>query len=93
MMLVGRWGEGRWEIAVVGNKSDQEIQTLLKTPKGPWETFMNWKEYIWGKAKSLEDKIHMFLLLLWVITEWSLYKDLLINHFYTSGGFWVVQEG
>lgn len=49
---------------MVGNKSDQEIQTLLKTPKGPWETFMNWKEYIWGKAKSLEEKIHMFLLLL-----------------------------
>jgi len=49
---------------VTGNKSDQEIQTLPETQKGPWEMFMNWNEYVWGKAKSLQGKICTFVPLL-----------------------------
>lgn len=44
---------------VMGNK--REIQAFLKTQKGPWEMFTEWKECIQGKAKSLEDKICMFV--------------------------------
>lgn len=45
------------------NKKDKAIQTLLKIQKGPCEIFTNWTECIWRSLKSLEGKIHMFVLL------------------------------